>query len=113
MRREEARILSIAIRRLTSRIRSVLELKELRELSAQDFQSIWLGRKEAERPDRLYLPCLPRLCLHSRSISISLQKYRLTTTGVTGFGLSGRNCCSPIDGSTPSRPRISARTRLA
>ena len=34
--REEARILSIAIRRLTPRTRSVLELKELRELSAQE-----------------------------------------------------------------------------
>ena len=32
MQREEARILSIAIRRLTPRMRSVLELKELREL---------------------------------------------------------------------------------
>jgi RNA polymerase sigma-70 factor (ECF subfamily) len=36
MQREEARILSIAIRRLTPRMRSVLELKELRELSAQE-----------------------------------------------------------------------------
>ena len=36
MQREEARILSIAIRRLTPRMRSVLELKELRELSARE-----------------------------------------------------------------------------
>lgn len=36
VQREEARILSIAIRRLTPRIRSVLELKELRDLSAQE-----------------------------------------------------------------------------
>jgi RNA polymerase sigma-70 factor, ECF subfamily len=36
MQREEARILSIAIRRLAPRMRSVLELKELRELSAQE-----------------------------------------------------------------------------
>jgi RNA polymerase sigma-70 factor, ECF subfamily len=36
MQREEARILSIAIRRLTPRMRRVLELKELRELSAQE-----------------------------------------------------------------------------
>ena len=36
MQREEARILWIAIRRLTPRMRSVLELKELRELSAQE-----------------------------------------------------------------------------
>ena len=34
--REEARILWITIRRLTPRMRSVLELKELRELSAQE-----------------------------------------------------------------------------
>ena len=36
MRREEARILWIAIRQLTPRMRSVLELKELRELSARE-----------------------------------------------------------------------------
>ena len=36
MQREEARILSIAIRRLTPRMRSVLELKELRELSGRE-----------------------------------------------------------------------------
>jgi RNA polymerase sigma-70 factor (ECF subfamily) len=36
MQREEARILWIAIRQLTPRIRSVLELKELRELSARE-----------------------------------------------------------------------------
>jgi RNA polymerase sigma-70 factor, ECF subfamily len=36
MQREEARILWITIRRLTPRMRSVLELKELRELSAQE-----------------------------------------------------------------------------
>src|SRR5208283_1331824 len=36
MQREDARILSIAIRRLTPRMRSVLEMKELRELSAQE-----------------------------------------------------------------------------
>jgi len=36
IQREEARILSIAIRRLSPRIRSVLELRELRELSAQE-----------------------------------------------------------------------------
>jgi len=36
MQGEEARILSIAIRRLTPRMRSVLVLKELRELSAQE-----------------------------------------------------------------------------
>ncbi len=36
MRREEARILWIAIRQLTPRVRSVLELKELRELSARE-----------------------------------------------------------------------------
>jgi len=36
MQREEARILSIAIRRLTPGMRSVLELRELRELSARE-----------------------------------------------------------------------------
>jgi len=36
MQLEEARILSIAIRRLTPRMRIVLELKELRELSARE-----------------------------------------------------------------------------
>lgn len=36
IQREEVRILSIAIRRLTPAMRSVLELKEFRELSAQE-----------------------------------------------------------------------------
>ena len=36
MQREETRILSIAIRRLTPRMRSVLELTEFRELSARE-----------------------------------------------------------------------------
>lgn len=36
LKREEAEILSTAIRRLTPRIRRVLELKDLRELSAQE-----------------------------------------------------------------------------
>ena len=36
IQREEARILSVAIRRLTPRMRRVLELKELRELSARE-----------------------------------------------------------------------------
>ena len=36
MQREEARILSIAIRRLSPTMRNVLELKELRELSARE-----------------------------------------------------------------------------
>lgn len=36
MQREEARILSMAIRRLTPETRAVLELKELRELSARE-----------------------------------------------------------------------------
>jgi hypothetical protein len=64
MQREEARILSIAIRWLTPRMRSVLELKELREFSAQDFQA----RPQRSRKTQSALPTLPATPLSALAV---------------------------------------------
>ena len=104
MRREEARILSIAIRRLTSRIRSVLELKELREYRLKTFHRICLRHEEDKDPIGSTYPATPlsALAVPVRSVFKS-AKERPRRDRRDCVAPVGRNSCSPIDGSTPSR----------